>query len=50
MRKILINGMIGIPDAITEEDFCVAFFNWLEENQSQFGGVINEDEDEGKDN
>jgi hypothetical protein len=38
--EFVIDGVISLPSYLTQEEFEVLFFNWLEDNTFQFGGSV----------
>lgn len=41
-REIEIDGVVAIPESVTEEKFTSEFVEWLEGKGYKFGGGINE--------
>jgi hypothetical protein len=41
-REIEIDGVVSIPESVTEEDFWHEFIRWVEDKGYTFGGGINE--------
>jgi hypothetical protein len=43
MRGIKIDGFIGIPDTMTDEEWMELFLEWLKDNGCEFGEIIDDD-------